>query len=132
MAIFPDNYTVRHQVSGFFPVLWCVRLGMPSHALARKRGRHTVSANENSNFRRRYDGEYNPCRRAGFTPWGQSPGRVMLRTMNLIILLIVLLLLFGGGGFYFGGPAFGGGALGLILVVALIVYVMGGFRGGRV
>ena len=48
--------------------------------------------------------------------------------MNLIILLIVLLLLFGGGGFYVGGPVFGG-ALGLILAVALIVYFLGGFRG---
>jgi hypothetical protein len=38
------------------------------------------------------------------------------------------MLLFGGSGFYFGGPGFGGGALGLILLVAVIVYFMGGFR----
>ena len=49
--------------------------------------------------------------------------------MNLIILILVLLLLFGGGGFYFGGPAFGGSALGLILVIALVLYFMGSFRG---
>ena len=48
--------------------------------------------------------------------------------MNIIIILIVLLLLFGGGGFYLGGPAIGGSLLGLIRVVALIVYFMGGFR----
>jgi hypothetical protein len=48
--------------------------------------------------------------------------------MNLIIILLVLLLLFGGGGFYFGGPAIGGGGIGLILVICLIIYFMGGFR----
>ena len=42
-----------------------------------------------------------------------------------------LLLLFGGGGLYLGGPIFGGGALGLILVVALIVYLAGSSRGGH-
>jgi len=30
---------------------------------------------------------------------------------------------------YLGGPVFGGSALGLIFVIALIVYFMGGFRG---
>ena len=48
--------------------------------------------------------------------------------MNLILLMIVLLLLFGGGGFYFGGPAIGGGGLGLILVICLNIFLMGGFR----
>ena len=48
--------------------------------------------------------------------------------MNLVLLVIVLLLLFGGGGFYFGGPAIGGGGVGLILVICLIVFLMGGFR----
>ena len=62
------------------------------------------------------------------TPWRKFRGRVSFYFMNLIILLIVLLLLFGGGGFYVGGPVFGG-ALGLILAVALIVYFLGGFRG---
>ena len=48
--------------------------------------------------------------------------------MNLLLLVIVLLLLFGGGGFYFGGPVIGGGGLGLVLVICLIIYFMGGFR----
>ena len=51
-----------------------------------------------------------------------------LAAMNLIVLILVLLLLFGGGGFYFGGPAIGGGGLGLVLLIALIVFLMGGFR----
>jgi hypothetical protein len=50
------------------------------------------------------------------------------RIMNLLLLVIVLLLLFGGGGFYFGGPVIGGGGLGLVLVICLIIYFMGGFR----
>ena len=37
-------------------------------------------------------------------------------------------LSFGGGGFYFGGPVIGGSGIGLILVICLIVYFMGGFR----
>jgi hypothetical protein len=48
--------------------------------------------------------------------------------MNLLILVIIFLLLFGGGGFYFGGPVIGGGGLGLILLICLIVYFMGGWR----
>ena len=48
--------------------------------------------------------------------------------MNALLLILVLLLLFGGGGFYFGGPAIGGGTLGLILLICLGVYFMGGFR----
>ena len=42
--------------------------------------------------------------------------------------MVVLLLLFGSGGFYFGGPVIGGSGLGLILMVCLIVWIMGGFR----
>jgi hypothetical protein len=48
--------------------------------------------------------------------------------MNLLLLMVVLLLLFGGGGFYFGGPFIGGGGLGLVLLICLIVFFMGGFR----
>ena len=48
--------------------------------------------------------------------------------MNLIILLLVLLLLFGGGGFYFGGPVVGGSGLGLVLLICLIIFCLGGFR----
>jgi hypothetical protein len=48
--------------------------------------------------------------------------------MNLLLLIVVLLLLFGGGGFYFGGPVIGGSGLGLVLVICLVVYLLGGFR----
>ena len=56
-----------------------------------------------------------------------SPGRQV--TMNPLLLILILFLLFGGGGFYIGGPAIGGSALGLVLLICLIVYLMGGFRG---
>lgn len=67
------------------------------------------------------------------SPWGEDPiGSVgyecYLATMNMLLLVVVLLLLFGGGGFYLGGPVIGGGGLGLILVICLVMYVMGGFR----
>lgn len=58
-------------------------------------------------------------------PWTRLAG------MNLLLLVVVLLLLFGGGGFYIGGPVIGGSALGLILLIALVVYFMGGFRGAK-
>ena len=48
--------------------------------------------------------------------------------MNLLLLVVVLLLLFGGGGFYFGGPVIGGCGLGLVLLICLVVYLVGGFR----
>jgi hypothetical protein len=51
-----------------------------------------------------------------------------LAFMNLLLVLVVLLLLFGGGGFYFGGPVIGSGAIGLLLVVCFVVYLVGGFR----
>jgi hypothetical protein len=67
---------------------------------------------------------------------GESPNgnraaaRLSLR-MNLLLILVVLILLFGGGGFYYGGPVYGGSGIGLILVICLIVYLMGGFRNRR-
>jgi hypothetical protein len=65
--------------------------------------------------------------------WGEDPiGNVgyecYLATMNMLLLIVVLLLLFGGGGFYFGGPLIGGSGLGLILMICLVVYLVGGFR----
>jgi hypothetical protein len=48
--------------------------------------------------------------------------------MNMLLLVLVLLLLLGGGGFYLGGPVFGGSAVGLILLICLIIFLMGGFR----
>jgi hypothetical protein len=51
-----------------------------------------------------------------------------LTGMNILLLLVVLLLLFGGGGFYFGGPVIGGSGLGLVLLICLVAYLLGGFR----
>jgi len=51
-----------------------------------------------------------------------------LAAMNSLLLIVILLLLFGGGGFYFGGPVIGGSGLGLILLICLVVFLMGGFR----
>ena len=45
--------------------------------------------------------------------------------------MVVLLLLFGGGGFYFGGPVIGGSGLGLVLLICLVIFLMGGFRGSK-
>jgi hypothetical protein len=54
-----------------------------------------------------------------------------IKAMNSILLVLLLVLLLGGGGFYVGGPVYGGSALGLVLLICLIVYLMGGFRGRR-
>jgi Protein of unknown function (DUF3309) len=50
----------------------------------------------------------------------------------MLILLIVLVLLFGGGGGYYfgrgrdwGAPHYGGGLLGLVLIVLVILWVSG-------
>ena len=51
-----------------------------------------------------------------------------LAGMNILLLMVVLLLLFGGGGFYFGGPVIGGSGLGLVLLICLVAYLVGGFR----
>jgi len=64
----------------------------------------------------------------GEDPIGGFEAECYLSTMNLLLLLIVLLLLCGGGGFYLGGPAVGSGGLGLVLLVCLLVYLLGGFR----
>jgi hypothetical protein len=67
----------------------------------------------------------------GEDPIGRVGVTCYFAGMNLLLILVVLLLLFGGGGFYFGGPVIGGGGIGLILLICLIVYVMGGFRGSK-
>jgi hypothetical protein len=50
----------------------------------------------------------------------------------LILLIVVLILLFGGGGgYYYGrgagwrGPHYGGGLLGLVLIVLLVLWLSG-------
>ncbi len=49
--------------------------------------------------------------------------------MNSILLILVLLLLFGGGGGYYGYSQFGGpglgGALGLLLIILLVLWLFG-------
>jgi hypothetical protein len=51
--------------------------------------------------------------------------------MNPLLLIIILLLVFGSGGFYFGGPVYGGSGIGLILLICLVIYLMGGLRTRR-
>jgi hypothetical protein len=50
----------------------------------------------------------------------------------MLLLIIVLLLLFGGGGGYYGYSRWGtGGGLGIVgtvVVVALVLYLVGGLR----
>ena len=55
----------------------------------------------------------------------------------LILLIIVLVLLFGGGGGYYygrgagwGTPHYGGGVLGLVLIILLILWLTGNLGSG--
>ena len=56
-------------------------------------------------------------------------------TMLIIIVLLVLLL--GGGGGYYGrrkgwrGPRYGGGLLGLVLLILLVLWLTGNLGGRR-
>lgn len=59
------------------------------------------------------------------------------RYVMLILLIIVLVLLLGGGGGYYygrgagwGTPHYGGGLLGLVLIVLLILWLTGHMGGG--
>lgn len=63
----------------------------------------------------------------GRRPHWQGVALCYPAVMNLLILLLVILLL-SGGGFYFGGPAIGGGGLGLVLLICLVIWAVGGFR----
>ena len=55
---------------------------------------------------------------------------------SLLIVVLVLVLLGGGGGYYYGRgagwgtPHYGGGALGLVLMVLLILWLTGNLGGG--
>jgi hypothetical protein len=53
--------------------------------------------------------------------------------MDMILLLIILLLLFGGGGgLYCGmGAGWGIGPIGLIVLVLVVVFLLGGHRSRR-
>jgi len=67
----------------------------------------------------------------GERPISAGGGICYLGAMNPLLLILLLVLLFGGGGFYLGGPIVGGSGLGLILLIVLIMYLMGGLRGTR-
>jgi hypothetical protein len=67
----------------------------------------------------------------GEDPIGTTAAAGYLAPMNILLVLLVLLLLFGGGGFYFGGPIIGGTGIGLILLVCLVIYMIGGFRSSK-
>ena len=64
--------------------------------------------------------------------------RYQQRETHMPILLIVLLVLLlgGGGGYFYGrgagwqGPQYGGGLLGLILVLVLVLWLTGNLAGG--
>src|ERR1019366_1926663 len=65
---------------------------------------------------------------AGRRPHSNRAAMGYVVGMNILLLMVVLLLLFGGGGFYLGGPVIGGSGLGLVLLICLVVFIMGGFR----
>ena len=52
--------------------------------------------------------------------------------MSTILIILVLIFLFGGGGYYahdrYGGTALGS-VLGLLLVVVVVLWLVGGFGG---
>ena len=66
--------------------------------------------------------------KVGQRPIAASAAHGYLAGMNPLLLILILLLLFGGGGFYIGGPVIGGSGLGLILLICLIIYLLGGLR----
>jgi Cupin domain/Protein of unknown function (DUF3309) len=58
-------------------------------------------------------------------------------TVVLILLIVILVILLGGGGGYYygrgagwGGPHYGGGLLGLVLIILLILWLTGNLGGG--
>ncbi len=56
--------------------------------------------------------------------------------MSTILIVILLVLLLGGGGAFYGrgagwrGPHYGGGLLGLVLLIVLILWLTGNLGGG--
>jgi hypothetical protein len=53
--------------------------------------------------------------------------------MGTILLIVLLVLLFGGGGGYYAHSLYGGaglgGVLGLVLIIAVLFWLVGGRRG---
>jgi hypothetical protein len=57
--------------------------------------------------------------------------------MTLILIVIVVVLLFGGGAYYgpragWRGPHYGGGLLGLVLLILLVLWLTGNLGRGLV
>ena len=58
--------------------------------------------------------------------------------MSLVLIIVLVVLLFGGGGAFYGsragwgGPHYGGGLLGLVVLILLILWLTGNLGGGRV
>jgi hypothetical protein len=52
--------------------------------------------------------------------------------MGTILIIVLLVLLFGGGGGYYGYRRYGGpglgGALGLVLIIIFVLWLLGGLR----
>ena len=52
--------------------------------------------------------------------------------MSTILIIVVLILLFGGGGGYYGYNRYGGrvlcGVLGIVLVVLIVIWLLGGLH----
>ena len=55
--------------------------------------------------------------------------------MSLILIVLILLLVFGGGGLYmgrgrnWGTPHYGGGLVGLILLIVIVLWLTGNLHG---
>jgi hypothetical protein len=60
-------------------------------------------------------------------------GRIGSRDMSLILLIVIIVVLFGGGGGYYAHRSYGGrglgGVLGLLVVILLILWLVGGLHG---
>jgi hypothetical protein len=53
-------------------------------------------------------------------------------SMSLLLIIVLLVLIFGGGGGYYAHRNYGGrglgGVLGLVLIIVLVLYLLGGAR----
>ena len=59
--------------------------------------------------------------------------QIKANPMSLILLILIIVVLFGGGGGYYAHRSYGGrglgGVLGLVVVVLLVVWLIGGLHG---
>lgn len=118
----PDEDAIVHREELAMPCSICEKAGGPSTrstATCRRASARAASTTEMVRLVHR-----SPRGRNWPT---ESDGTDTLPLMPLLLVVLLLLLLLGGGGFYWGGPAYGGGGLGLVLVICLIIYLMGGF-----